>query len=203
MGEAFLHVQRVLSLLVAPITVILFFFAQPLVEVVLGDKWLPMVPAFRLLALWGGLRALRETVGSVFRAVGWPAITAWTTLAKLALMAALLWPARRYGITGVSAVVLLTSVLEIPVIMWFAARELKLPYVSIYHSLLPPCIIALFAGWITFQFRLKTSAPIELIWGLCGISFAYLLIMSVLGYVFDLDHFTDVQRLWSIVRMSI
>lgn len=201
--RAFLQVQQTLALVVMPISALLFFLAAPLVHILYGDQWMPMVPAFQVLVLWGGLRALRETAGSVFRAIGRPAIVAYTTFVKLVVLAILLWPACQYGIAGVGTVVFLTSLLEFPTLMWFIARWLNVPYISLYRLMLLPGVVAFCVGLLTFLASVGESAWTRLFWGLIGTMGGYLLMMIVLEYVFHLTHFTQVRRLWSLVRARI
>jgi PST family polysaccharide transporter/lipopolysaccharide exporter len=200
LGKAFLRIQRLLSLLVAPVTAMLFFFARPFVQVVLGNKWLPVLSAFRLLIVWGGIRALRETVVSVFRATGWPALVAWTTLGKLVLMVALLWSVRGYGIAGVGAVVLLTSVLEFPILMWFVARQLKISYFSLYRPMWVPGIAAFFIGFIASMAAIAVPPIVRLFegWGLTVMG--YTAAMIVIERVFHPDQFAEPRRLCHLVR---
>jgi len=202
LGAAFLSVQKVISLIVAPISVFLFLFAHPLVYTLLGKQWLSMVPAFQVLVLMGVVRSLRETLGSVFRAVGFPIIEAYTTFAKLALILALLWPCRSYGIIGVALLVLLTSLLEFPILMWFAARKLDMPYFSIYRPIITPVIIALVSGLITFLVSAGTTGITSLLWGFVGVFGMYLAIGATLEYVFHLNQFSEIRRIYSLVRLN-
>lgn len=203
LGSAFLSVQKVISLIVAPISVFLFLFAHPLVYTLLGNQWLPMVPAFQVLVMLGAVRSLRETLGSIFRAIGSPAIEAYTTFAKLALIVALLWPCRSYGITGVALLVFLTSLLELPVLMWFAARKMDMPYFSIYRPIILPFIVALVAGLATFVINTGATNITSLLWGFGGVFGIYLIIEVTLEYIFHLNQFAEIWRIYSLVRVKV
>jgi len=200
---AFLSVQNVISLIVAPISVFLFLFAYPLVHVLLGNQWLPMVPAFKVLVLSGGIRALRDTIGDVFRAMGVPGIDACATFAKLALILALLWPCRSYGITGVAFLVLSISLLEFPILMWFGARKLDMSYLSIYRPIILPFIIALVAGLAIFLVNAGTTGTTSLLWGFLGLFGVYLAIGAILEYFFHLNQFSEIWRVFSLARLKV
>lgn len=192
--NGFLRSQKALILIVAPTTVFLVFFAEPFVGVVLGDKWLSMVPAFQLLVVWGGFRAFREVCATVFWAVGRPRIVGYTTYAKLGIMLALLWPAGQYGVVGVAGVVLLTSSVEFPVLMWLTARYLKTRTVSFYYPLLIPVIVAIGGGGVSFLLSMGLPDWARLLLGLGGTFGGYLLVMIAVEYWFSAGYFTEVRR---------
>jgi O-antigen/teichoic acid export membrane protein len=198
--NGFVRTQKALILVVAPTTVFLVFFAEPFIGVVLGDKWLPMVPAFQVLAVWGGMRAPREVCGDVFRAVGRPAVVAYITFVKLMLMAVLLWPARQYGIAGIASIVLITSALEFPVLMWLTARYLKMRTVSFYYPLLLPVIVAIGGGGVSFLLSMGSPDWVRLLLGLGGTFGGYLFVMIAIEYWFAAGYFTEVRRAWGMVR---
>jgi len=175
-----LRVQKTLILIVAPTTAFLVFFAEPLIGVVLGEKWLPMVAAFQILALWGGLRAVRDTSEVVFRAVGRPIIIAYITAAKLLLMAVLLWPARQYGIAGVAGVVLLTSAVEFPVLTGLTARYLNTRSLTLYSTFVLPVTLAFGIGGASFLLGLGLTDWVRLLWGLGGTFGGYLFVVFLL-----------------------
>ncbi|MCK5493739.1 MAG: lipopolysaccharide biosynthesis protein, partial [Candidatus Omnitrophica bacterium] len=68
--ESYLRVLQLTAFLSMPLAGILFILAPDLTKVVLGEKWLPMVGAMRLLAVWGGMRAIGATSGTVFMGLG-------------------------------------------------------------------------------------------------------------------------------------
>lgn len=85
---------------------LLILVAPEFTALLLGEKWLPMVPAFRLLAVFTLLDPLRATVSSLFTAVGRPEQVVRTRLVQLAaLFAGLYALGTLWGITGVALVV--------------------------------------------------------------------------------------------------
>lgn len=80
--------------------------APELVLVALGDKWLPMVAAFRLMLIYTLLDPLRVTVGTLFVAIGRPEKLLRSRLVQLAvLLAGLFLLGPRYDIVGVALAV--------------------------------------------------------------------------------------------------
>jgi O-antigen/teichoic acid export membrane protein len=85
-----------------------------IVRVLLGEKWLPMVPAMRILALAGTARAAMAMIGDLLFGVGRPRTqTAWEFV-RLLVMAAVLVPLTlKFGLTGASAAVLISLVVPL------------------------------------------------------------------------------------------
>ena len=85
---------------------LLVLLAPEFVRLALGERWLPMVPAFRLMAVFTLLDPLRVTVSSLFVAVGRPGqVVRVRALQVAALVAGLFALGPRWGITGVAVVV--------------------------------------------------------------------------------------------------
>lgn len=61
--ESFLTVMRVVALVCFPMGVILSGAAEPFVETLFGEKWLPMIGPLSVLGLWALLKPLEGTLG--------------------------------------------------------------------------------------------------------------------------------------------
>ncbi len=104
--EAYLKVLQLTVFLSFPIAGLIFVLAPDFTKIFLGEKWMPMVPAMQVLALYGILRAIGATTGVVFMAVGKPEIRTKTQFAALVLLAILIYPlTMRFGILGTSMAV--------------------------------------------------------------------------------------------------
>ncbi|OQX54725.1 MAG: hypothetical protein B5M53_05600 [Candidatus Cloacimonas sp. 4484_209] len=104
--EAYLKVLQLTAFFSIPIAGMIFIIALDFTRIFLGNKWMPMVPAMQVLALYGMLRAIGATTGVVFMAVGRPEIRTKIQFAQLALLAVLIYPLTIYwGIVGASIAV--------------------------------------------------------------------------------------------------
>ena len=104
--EAFLKVLQLTAFLSIPIAGGIFILAPDFTKIFLGVKWMPMVPAMQVLALYGMLRAIGATTGVIFMAVGKPEIRTKIQSAQLVLLAILIYPLTiRWGILGASMAV--------------------------------------------------------------------------------------------------
>jgi O-antigen/teichoic acid export membrane protein len=81
----------------------LVLIAPEVIRMLLGDRWLPMLNAFRLMLVFCLLDPITKTVGSLFIAIGMPGRLAVIRLAQLILLVVCLYVAGPLGgITGVS-----------------------------------------------------------------------------------------------------
>jgi len=113
--EAYLRVLRVAAFFSFLPAVLLFALAGDLTQVFLGSKWMPMVPAMKVLVLCGVVRAIGATTGPVFQAVGRPRIITKLTTVKFAVLAVLIFPLTvKFGILGTSFALLGSSIVSNP-----------------------------------------------------------------------------------------
>lgn len=109
--QASLKVLQFNAFLSIPLAAGIFILAPEFTQIVLTAKWMPMVPALQVLALFGVLRAISATTASVFRGVGKPQIaTRWEAI-RLGVLAAVIYPLTiRWGIIGTSIAVVLAQI---------------------------------------------------------------------------------------------
>ncbi len=102
----FLKVLQLTIFFSAPIAGGIFILIPEFTQLVMGDKWMPMVPVMQILVFAGLIRSLAGTTGPIFYAVGRPQIeTKWQTI-RLFILAMLIYPFTvRWGLTGTAMVV--------------------------------------------------------------------------------------------------
>lgn len=107
------------ALLSVPATIGLVVVAEPLVLILLGEKWRPIVGPLQILALGGIVRAFSTTCGEVFQAAGHPQYRLYSEISQLLLIIPSLIAASYYaGINGAAvAVVLVHAVVGIATMM--------------------------------------------------------------------------------------
>ncbi len=140
--EAYLRTVKVLAFVAIPTAGIILAIAYPFTQVVLGDKWLPMVAVMQLLTLQGAMRALGASTGPLFQAIGKPEIGTKLQFLQLMMMAFLIYPfIIRWGIFGAGLTIVSTGI----ILNFFVYREvLKIIQCSVWDFLkviYPPVII--------------------------------------------------------------
>ncbi len=103
---------KTFQIMIAPafmLIAVLFALGPDIIRLILGEKWLPMVPAMQILALAGAARAVTVTIGDLFFGIGRPRTQTGWEFVRLAVMAALLIPlTKAYGLSGAAAAVLIS-----------------------------------------------------------------------------------------------
>jgi len=135
-GEVFLKIVEYISFLTIPASFALFIFAPELVTYVIGKRWMPIIPALRILCVGALLRSITATTGDVFKAIGRPKLLQDISLVQLILMVVLIVPAIHYGgIIGVSVLVTLKSFLAFTLSMYVVAVNVRLSVKDIYNPM--------------------------------------------------------------------
>nr|WP_269204625.1 lipopolysaccharide biosynthesis protein [Motilibacter deserti] len=118
---------KLITLVVSPVVAGLAATSPVLVPVLLGPKWEPMVPALALLLVFGGIRSVAGSTGSLLLAVGRPGVIFVTGLTGLALQAIALpvfLLVLDMGVTGAGLAVALASLVNSALIMAVVQRML-------------------------------------------------------------------------------
>lgn len=133
------------ALVAVPACGAMLALAPFVVGVLYGSKWMPAVPAFMLLCVFGLERAVDSVSGQVILAQGRPDIGFKLALLKLTVMALGIVPlTARYGFVGTAlAVTLSAGAIQIAVIPT-VARVLALPIRLILKQVVFPCLGTLF-----------------------------------------------------------
>jgi lipopolysaccharide exporter len=125
--SAFYRVTLVISALVIPFGLILFFFTKPLVLLILGNNWLGAVPVIKVLAIFGIIRAITGSAHSLYLGVNKQEYATVTTLVSILGLALTIIPlVLRYGIVGAGFSALIGSIIATPVMVYYVLKILKL-----------------------------------------------------------------------------
>lgn len=123
LGRAYTRTVQLVALTSFPVAAGLWFVGPTAIEVILGSQWLPMVPAFSVLVLWGLIRSLLATTGPLFRGIGRPSIAAKIQGSQLVLLAVLIYPlTATFGIVGAAWATVLAAIGPDVVALILAAR---------------------------------------------------------------------------------
>jgi O-antigen/teichoic acid export membrane protein len=108
--EAYLDVLQLTAFLSFPIAGLIFVLAPDFTKIFLGEKWMPMVPAMQVLAIFGLIRALAATTGPFFHGSGNPHILTKLAVLQVGILATIIYPLTvRWGILGTSIAVVISN----------------------------------------------------------------------------------------------
>lgn len=100
---AYLRVLRLTAFLSFPVAGLIFALSGDFVQIFLGDRWMQMVPAMRVLVWWGIVVSLIAGVSPVFLAIGRPEVITKLQVIQAILLFVLIYPlTSRWGIVGTS-----------------------------------------------------------------------------------------------------
>jgi O-antigen/teichoic acid export membrane protein len=122
--SAYVKTLKLIFVTAVPVGVGLLVFAHPLVLILFGERWLPIVPAMRILCLFGILRAIVGVNGSLLLAIGRPDAVAIIGFIQVAVLAALIYPlARSFGLVGVCWAVVLCALANLAANIYFISKS--------------------------------------------------------------------------------
>jgi PST family polysaccharide transporter len=105
--RAYLQSVQLISTIMFPIAIGFLSTATLLVPVVLGEKWLPMIPTFQVYSIMILSRPISANTSSVFSAIGAPKFNTQAGLVLSAVMVPMALLLLPYGIVGVAAAVVI------------------------------------------------------------------------------------------------
>jgi O-antigen/teichoic acid export membrane protein len=124
--DAYLKILQVTAFLSFPIAGLIFVLAPDFTMIFLGEKWMPMVPAMMVLALWGAIRSIGATTGPIFQGLGKPGIATKLQFARLILLVIIIYPLTiKWGILGASLAVLLSALPVEPVTFYLTIKIIE------------------------------------------------------------------------------
>jgi O-antigen/teichoic acid export membrane protein len=123
LARAYTRTVQLVALASFPVAAGLWFVGPTVIELILGRQWIPMVPAFSILVLWGLIRSLLATTGPLFRGMGRPSIATKIQAAQLAILGLVIYPlTSSYGIVGAAWATVIAAIGPDLVALVLAAR---------------------------------------------------------------------------------
>lgn len=141
--KAFATATEAVLAITVPMTIGIVLIAPDFTLVVLGEKWLPMVPAFQVLAIAGFMRTIVETGRPLFRGYGIPEWDFRMGVVKLVIIGLTIWPlSELYGILGTAASVAFAIGATIPIWLYKTHDITSLPFSAYGRISIVPTVSA-------------------------------------------------------------
>ncbi|MFA5088636.1 MAG: lipopolysaccharide biosynthesis protein [Candidatus Omnitrophota bacterium] len=140
-----LKIMSGLAMFSFPFGVSLILFAEEMVRIVYGARWLPLVPPLKALALCSMLLPLSSLAGATFSAGGKPKWIFYMDLFIIGGMIILIpfWGSL-LGLLGVGLAVTFSKISVLPVVLRLLDRSIGLKSAEIFHELKPILIASFF-----------------------------------------------------------
>lgn len=143
--ESYLRVLQFIACVSFPIAGLIFILAPDFTGVFLGEKWMPMVPAMQVLALWGFISSIGATTVPFFSSTGRPEIQTKLQFVVLILLAILIYPfSVTFGIAGTSLAVLLSTLVPTVLAFLIVIRTIRCEKINVAKLIAFPFIHTVF-----------------------------------------------------------
>ena len=139
--ESYLRVLQFIACVSFPSAGLIFILAPDFTKVFLGEKWMQMVPAMQVLALWGFISSIGATTIPFFSSTGKPEIQTKLQFIVLILLAILIYPLSvNFGIVGTSLAVLLSTLIPNVLALFIVIRTIKCTKINFAKQLVFPFV---------------------------------------------------------------
>lgn len=126
--KAFVKTTVFIALFTVPFGFFLFFFPEQIVQIVFGNKWQGVVPALRILAIFGVVRAIFGSASALFLAVGKQEYVTVVTLVSIVGLGVSIVPlVSLYGLVGAGMSALIGALVAVPVLVYFTIKIFRKP----------------------------------------------------------------------------
>jgi O-antigen/teichoic acid export membrane protein len=124
--KAFFKTLGVISLLVIPFSVILFFFARPIILIFLGQNWLIIEPVLKILAIFGAFKSILNFSYSLFLSLKLQKYVMYSEMMGIVGMAIAIYPMTlKFGIVGAGLSTIIAFVFSLPVVIYGLRKIFK------------------------------------------------------------------------------
>lgn len=125
--SAFIKSTLTITIIAITIGIILFLFSREIVLIILGDKWISIVPVLKVLSIFGVLRAISGSASALFLGVGKQKYVTNMTFLRFIALAITIYPLiRMFGVVGAGYSALISVLIEIPIIFYYVIKVLKI-----------------------------------------------------------------------------
>jgi len=132
---------RLLALVTIPLGVGLAAAADPLVRVLYGDQWLPVIPLLKILAIGGAIRSIFSMTASIFYATDNAQLALKVFTLILPIVAITLTIGSSWGLTGMAWAMLAAQTTSI-FAAHIALRLIKLNIFTLFKTIAPASLSA-------------------------------------------------------------
>jgi O-antigen/teichoic acid export membrane protein len=124
--KAFFKVSLITSIAAIILNTFIFFFAEKITLLVMGNQWNAAIPIMKILAIYGVFRTIFGNSAPLFLSIGKQEYVAYSTLARMLAIVLLIIPfTLQLGMKGAGYAMLISMFFEIPVIIYFLIKVFK------------------------------------------------------------------------------
>jgi O-antigen/teichoic acid export membrane protein len=191
--------MQMVSLIGIPCSGLMLVLAPNIVYVLLGEAWLPIVPAMRILCLLGIVNGLSQS-RSVFLSLNRSDILVKLILLRISFLVVLLYPlTKMLGIAGTAAAMVVSSFLVMPIGLIWTKQLIQSGFKDFLKTIrIPAAATILSAGIVWPLQRFSDTASIFHLLGLAGLG---VIVYISVGYL--LDKVLNKAEIFRLLRESV
>jgi lipopolysaccharide exporter len=176
--SAYLKVLKLTAFISFPVAGMIFVFAPDFVNIFLGEKWLPMVPAMYALVWWGIIRGLVGTMSPVFLAIGKPKIVTTMQFFQVILLIILIYPLTiHWNILGTSIAVLFSATIMFFIRNRILIKTIHFKTLEFYKPIIIPFILTIFSISLIIALKYVIADSFNILY------FIFLIIIFILFFI--------------------
>lgn len=141
------------SYVVFPMMVGLAVVAEPMISLLLTDKWLPCVPYLRVFCVFYSLKCIASTTGSALKGTGRSGVLSILQISKRIVDFALLFSLMWFGVEYIAISLLIYSFVACFMNMWIHKKYFNYSFKNQIKDLLPNVIISFLMGFFVLCLR--------------------------------------------------
>ena len=177
--EGFFKTLNITSFIMIPLAGGISILAPEFTKIFLGEKWMPIIPALRILVIAGTIRALINIGGILYQGIGKPYINLKVSLIRLFTMAITIYPLTVFfGMPGVALAVVLGNFGCVPIWLMETAKITQAPFKDYFRELFPPVIGTVSMCFVLFFLKSTIESNI--------LNFVFLPILAVAVYLISM-----------------
>jgi len=111
LARAYLSSLQVISSITVPASIALYLLSDRIVPVLLGPRWLPMIPILQVLAFMSLVKPISSTTAAVFNAVGRPRYNMYAGIVVSVVLVVGMILLLPYGTVGIAVAVVISHVI--------------------------------------------------------------------------------------------
>lgn len=153
----FLSITRFVSLLTIPLMAGLFIVSDTLIQIILTDKWMPMLIPFKILCLITMIKSIDQVIPMLLYAQGKPQVVFRYTVLCFAVLPVSFFIGSHYSLPGVALAFALAYPLASVFLIHHGIQAVEISWASYLRNLLPPTMAATCMAISMLVFRYSDS----------------------------------------------
>ncbi|MEI6139594.1 MAG: lipopolysaccharide biosynthesis protein [Mariniphaga sp.] len=172
--------------IVFPIMIGLSALAEPLISILLGDKWLPAVPYFQIICIANMFDPIGKINGSIINAKGRSDFFLKAEIIKKISALSILFISIPFGVIGMCYGLILYALTDIAIIALFTNKLININLFSQFKILFPAFLISSIMGFVVYGSTFLVQSSLSKL--LLGISLGIIFYLGI-SRIFRLEEF--------------